>query len=148
MDQKKGSIPLPPLLDQLKKEQQPLEFVFIDGNHASDFVQRDINNLLKYRPLTRTIILMHDSFNADCRRGMLSADWNACKHCHFVDLDFAGGLVHPNKEVQGELWGGIGFALLLPEVRSSELTVRQTHALTFAAANKKPEKPWYKKLFA
>lgn len=139
---------LPSLIQRLQREDQPLEFVFLDGNHARDFVRRDINNLLKYKPKTRTVILMHDSFNSDCRAGMLQADWNDCPHCHFVDLDFSCGVVHPNPGIRGQLWGGLGFALLLPEKRSADLTIRQTHALTFASANAQPAVPWWKRFFA
>jgi len=139
---------LPGLIQRIQAGTDPLEFVFLDGNHSKDFVRRDINNLLQYRPKTRTVILMHDSFNADCRSGMLAADWQSCRHCHFVDLDFSCGVVHPNPGIKGQLWGGLGFALLLPETRKEDLTIRQTHALTFAAANKPPAVPWWKQLFS
>ena len=139
---------LPSLIQRFQQSDQPLEFIFLDGNHTKEFVRRDINNLLAYKPKTRTVLLMHDSFNADCRAGMLEANWRQCQHCHFVDLDFSCGVVHPNSEIRGQLWGGLGFALLLPELRKEELTIRQTHALTFAAANTPPRVPWWKKLLS
>lgn len=139
---------LPSLIQRFQQSDEALEFIFLDGNHSKDFVRRDINNLLNYKPKTRTVLLMHDSFNADCRAGMLQANWRQCQHCHFVDLDFSGGVVHPNAEIRGQLWGGLGFALLLPEIRTEELTIRQTHALTFAAANTPPTAPWWRKLLS
>jgi len=125
---------LPSLIAEFNEQKTPLEFVFVDGNHARDFVFRDLTNLLRYRPVTRTVILMHDSFNPKCRSGMLAVDWQGCPHCHYVELDFCSGLVHINEDCRGEMWGGLGFVLLLPEARTEQLIVRQTHQLTFEAA--------------
>jgi len=40
-----------------------LDFVLIDADHSSAGVQRDINNVLRYRPTRPLYIVMHDSFN-------------------------------------------------------------------------------------
>ena len=125
---------LPALISKFNEENTPLEFVFVDGNHSRDFVYRDLTNLLNYRPVTRTVILMHDSFNPNCRSGILDVDWSRCPNCHYVEVDFCPGLVHLNQECRGEMWGGLGFALLLPEKRTSNLVIRQTHRFTFEAA--------------
>jgi hypothetical protein len=125
---------LPELISKFNRDRTALEFVFIDGNHATDFVRRDINNILKYKPVSKTIVLMHDSFNPNCRDGIVTADWKSCPHCHFVEIDAVPGLVHPNTSCRGEMWGGVAMAVLLPESRTAELVVRQTHQLTYQAA--------------
>jgi len=125
---------LPGLIDEFNSSEWPLEFAFIDGNHSAEFVRRDINNLLRYRPKTQTVILMHDTFNPECRSGVLGADWARCEFCHFFEVDAVPGLVHPAMNCRGEMWGGVGMALLLPEPRKESLVVRQTHQLTFEAA--------------
>jgi hypothetical protein len=140
---------LPTLISEFNEQKTPLEFVFVDGNHARDFVYRDLKNLLTYRPVTKTVILMHDSFNPGCRAGILDVDWSGCPHCHYVEVDFCPGLLHPNQDCRGEMWGGLGLALLLPEERTSKLVVRQTHRLTFEAALEKqqaPKKSWFRRL--
>ena len=137
---------LPELVSRFNNEGLPLEFVFVDGNHSKDFVRRDINNLLEYQPVTKTVILMHDSFNPECREGIASANWKQCPFCHFVELDFVPGVVHPDFQVRGQLWGGLSMALLLPERREGELHIRRTHELAFQAACRVGVSSWWRRL--
>jgi hypothetical protein len=117
---------LSPLLARLKRDSVPLEFVFVDGNHTEDFVREDIQTLLKYQPVSKLVVVMHDSFNPGCRRGILGVDWNSNPWCHFVDVDFSPGVLHPDAAIRGQMWGGLGVAVFLPEKRSGNLTVRRT----------------------
>ncbi len=141
---------LPPLIERFNSERTPLEFVFIDGDHGKESVRHDINNVLKYRPVTQCVVLMHDSFNPECREGILSSDWRACEYCHFVEIDFLPGIVHLNEACRGEMWGGMAMALLLPNKREGALPVRATHQLTFNAAldSRKKQDPPAKSLMA
>ena len=54
---------LPPLIDRLQREKTEVGFVLIDGDHSTDGVRRDIDNILRYKPSTTLYIIMHDSFN-------------------------------------------------------------------------------------
>jgi hypothetical protein len=137
---------LPELVSRFNDKKLPLEFVFVDGNHSKEFVRRDINNLLAYQPITKTVILMHDSFNPECREGIATANWKQCDFCHFVELDFVPGIVHPDHKVRGQLWGGLAMALLLPEHRKGELHIRRTHELAFRAASGAQLSSWWRKL--
>ncbi len=112
---------LPALLARLEAAGEEIDFVLIDGDHSAGAVQRDIEDLLTgYRPRTRPlVILMHDSFNPECRRGILAADWAANPHVRQVQLDYAPGVFPGNGPVAREMWGGFALALLRPIPRGA-----------------------------
>jgi hypothetical protein len=101
-----------------------LGFVLIDGDHSEDVVRNDINCLLRMVPKQPVAILLHDSANPECRAGILSADWERCPYVHYLELDFVIGELMPD----GELWGGMAYAILLPTPRATILNVQQSGA--------------------
>ena len=60
---------LPPLLRRLSAEEAQVGFILVDGDHSAAGVEADINNILAYRPVVPFFLIMHDSFNPDCRQG-------------------------------------------------------------------------------
>ncbi len=127
---------LPQLLDKLQSESAPLGFVLIDGDHSKEGVRSDINALLKFVPNRPVYVVLHDSFNPECRGGMLTADWNKCPYVHFVEIDFVPGrFFREGREfVQpGSMWGGMAVAVLLPEKRDFELTLLESQRDLFEA---------------
>jgi hypothetical protein len=114
---------LPRVLREIAERQLSLEFVLIDGDHSEAGVRGDIECLLDYRPIKPCYILMHDSFNPECRAGMATAAWERSHYVHRVDLDFIPGKIyHPDEQVYGtpvghEMWHGLGLAVLRPEER-------------------------------
>jgi hypothetical protein len=84
-----------------KIQQQNLKFdlAVVDADHSRKAVKADIEGLLD----CTEVILMHDSFNPDCRRGMLDALEHQSSHAY--NLDF----VSSNLKHDG-LWGGFGIA--------------------------------------
>src|ERR1019366_6042644 len=64
---------VPRLLAELNKEGIPVEFILIDGEHSAAGVKRDVAWLSHYVPMKPLFVALHDSFNPDCRRGMLEA---------------------------------------------------------------------------
>lgn len=125
---------LPVLLQQLTATGVTPDFIFVDGDHTPQGVFLDLQHLLKIQPLTPLWILMHDTFNPGCRQGIRSAPWARNQHCHFVELDYILGILHPDPACLRQMWGGFGLALLLPEPRTHDLVVRQTHQMMFEAA--------------
>ena len=115
---------LPRVLREIESRGEELGFVLIDGDHSGDSIRQDINALLRYTPRRPVYVLLHDSFNPECRAGMLAADWQACPHVHYLQLDFVGGLFVPMPKGL-EMWGGFGLALLLPQTRTGAFTPRQ-----------------------
>jgi len=120
---------LPPLLEKLQAENAPLGLVLIDGEHTLAGVRDDINAVLKFQPSRPLYVVFHDSFNPDCRAGILAADWAAHPHVHFVEVDFVPGMFFRDgfdEAPPRSMYGGLAVAVLMPEKRSGELVVHQT----------------------
>jgi hypothetical protein len=124
---------LPVLLRRLTEEQTTPDFIFVDGDHTAEGVRKDLEFILTIRPAAPITVLMHDSFNPHCRHGILSARWSQNPYCHYVDLDFCPGVLHPDEAVRGQMWGGLGYALFLPEPRKHTLEVKTTHRPMYEA---------------
>jgi hypothetical protein len=122
------------VLDKIVEQSMEVDFVFIDGDHSADGVRADIEAFLEYHPTKQLVVVMHDSFNPECRRGILAADWASSPFCHFVDVDFVPGVLHSDKHVHRQMWGGLGYALFLPEPRKHSLRVLASHQLLYEAA--------------
>lgn len=122
---------LPLLLEQVQAEKLGLGFVLIDGDHSRRSVKQDIENLLFYRPSQPLYVVLHDSFNPECRQGMVEADWARSPYVHFVELDFVTGTLLSWPERYREMWGGLAVALLLPWERRGELRIHANQELLF-----------------
>jgi len=141
---------IPRLLAALQQRGEDLEFVLVDGDHSAAGVKVDIEALLQYCPRKSLRILLHDSFNPDCRAGIRSADWAGCPHVHAVELDFVPGTFHA--AAQGgafarSLWGGFALAELQPEPRRGGLVVtagqEALHRLAFRGSTHR----WWHKVW-
>lgn len=107
-----SKITLPALLKQLDEKNETPDFIFIDGDHSTEGVRQDICNALLTRIVKPLTILMHDSFNPDCRKGMLQVDFSSNKNITLVDIDFIQGIYSPTKFTRAEMWGGFGLIRL------------------------------------
>jgi len=122
-----STVSLPLLLKALDAEKIPVEFILIDGDHSAEGVKKDLNTVLAYVPKKPLFILMHDSGNPECRRGMLEADWNNSPYVQWVDLDFIPGrIVENGSSSDGEMWGGLALAYLTPTSRDAPCLVNRT----------------------
>jgi Cephalosporin hydroxylase len=127
---------LPPLIHRLQSEQAELSFVLVDGDHSLEGVRKDIDNVLQFKPVVPVYIIMHDSFNAECRDGLTAANWAACPYVHAVELDFVAGNVSPTPSLRGQLWGGLALGILRPEPRRGRFEITARSDLTFQIAHK------------
>jgi hypothetical protein len=121
----------PPLLKQIQKYDERLEFVLIDANHTKEGVKLDIDNLLEFKPTQPLFVIIHDSFNPDCRQGIIEANWTACPYVHFVEIDFVPGLFNPKVEYYRQMWCGFTLAILLPQKRIDKLQIHANEELLF-----------------
>jgi hypothetical protein len=112
---------LPTLIERLHREQADLGFVLIDGDHTAEGVQRDIEEVLKFKPQQPLWILMHDSFNPDCREGMKKVNWEACEHLHYLDYDFIPGFLNSVPGWEDTMWGGFALAYMDSSKRTTPL---------------------------
>jgi glycosyltransferase involved in cell wall biosynthesis len=110
---------LPMLLNELNNENISVDFILIDGDHSAEGIKRDIETLLSYVPKKPLFVMMHDSFNPECRRGMLEAKWEKSQYVHWIDIDFIPGrIIEDNGPARGEMWGGLALAYFSPAVRN------------------------------
>jgi len=121
---------LPLVLKEVQEKKEKLAFVLIDGDHSTEGVKADINNILdRYQPITDLFVIFHDSFNPVCRKGILAANWEKCPFVHYVDVDYLPGIFFNEtykNSVKGSMWGGLSLALLKSEKRAKELDIRQS----------------------
>lgn len=127
---------LPRVLEQISAANERLGFVLIDADHSREGVRRDIESVLRFKPTRPLYLLMHDSFNPECRRGMKEAAWAESPHVHLVELDFVPGRFvteeEPNSD--GEMWCGFALAVLLPERRTGPLVIHENESRLFESA--------------
>lgn len=111
------------VLEECRRKGTPLNFALVDGDHTYKGVKADLDAILEYEPSAPLWILMHDSSNPECRRGIAGANWAGNKHVHTVELDFVAGTFNAHDDFMDQVWGGFALALLLPEARTSPLEI-------------------------
>jgi hypothetical protein len=130
----RSSLVLPHLFNELDRAGIAVDFVLIDGDHSAEGVSRDIQSVLRYVPRKPMFVMLHDSFNPECRRGMLEQDWATSPYCHWVDLDFVPGrIIEHGGGSHGELWGGLAAAFFQPSPRCGPLVIRTSANTMFQA---------------
>lgn len=101
-------------------------FILIDGDHTANGVRRDIEALLSWKPQSRCVVLLHDSFNPGCRDGIKTAEWVKSPYVHFVEIDFVPGIYHEHAYDTAEprsMWGGFACAVMEPHERKFPLVI-------------------------
>jgi len=119
------------VLSECRRMNSPLNFALVDGDHTYAGVKADLAAILEYEPPAPLWILMHDSSNPECRRGIAEADWAGNKHVHAVELDFVTGTFNSNEDFLNQIWGGLALALLLPEARTRPLEIGASNEYHF-----------------
>ena len=123
---------LPPLLERIQAAEERLGFVLIDADHSAEGVRRDIENVLRYRPIQPLYIIMHDSFNPEVRRGILQANWSSNPYVHMLEADYVvGRFVTSEEGGYREMWCGFALAVLLPEKRMGDVVMHENESLMF-----------------
>lgn len=88
---------------RIKENNHKFDFAIIDADHSRRAVARDLSGIIKQVD----VILMHDSSNPSCRKGMLDILTNQDSHAY--NLDFITSSI----KYDG-LWGGLGVAIRSP----------------------------------
>ena len=81
----------------------------------------DIQQILKYKPRGPLWLLMHDSFNPDCRRAMKSIDWQGNPFVHWINYDFIPGFLSSLPGWEDQMWCGFALAYLDCRKREGQL---------------------------
>ncbi len=116
---------IPKLIKDLQAKNESIEFALIDGDHSTEGIATDIKNLLVYKPIKSLHIILHDSFNPRCRKGMKTYNYNNNKYVHYVELDFISGIFNPD-DLGRQMWGGLALIILFPYERTIPLKVYQS----------------------
>lgn len=107
------------LFKQIEGAGKRLSFILVDGDHSKNGVFRDLEAILSYphkHPLT---ILMHDSFNPQCRAGIKKAIKSSqISTIQYAELDYITGSYSPNDNFL-EMWGGLAMIQLDPNVKKA-----------------------------
>jgi hypothetical protein len=112
---------LPLLFQALDEAAMPVDFILLDGEHSAEGVRRDIGCVLNYVPKKPLFVVIHDSFNPECRRGILEASWGKSPYAAWLDVDFVPGRIVENGGLfDGQLWGGLALAYFLPVRRQGQ----------------------------
>jgi hypothetical protein len=86
-------------VSRIKTENLFFDLAIIDADHSRKAVSADINGIIEHAD----IILMHDSFNPDCRKGMMDSLKNQKSHAYYLDFI-------PSISKNDGLWGGLAIA--------------------------------------
>jgi len=139
---------IPPVMQEIAARGLRLGFVLVDGDHSAAGVKSDIEALLRHRPAGPLHLLLHDSFNPDCRKGMKQAAWADCPYVHAVELDFVPGTFHEAAEggaFARSMWGGFALAVLRPDPRTGPLVLGQSQeALQRVIFRQSAHRLWHK----
>jgi hypothetical protein len=127
---------LPPLLERIQLSGEPLGFVLIDADHSEEGVRRDIEDVIRYTPMGPLYIIIHDSFNPGCRRGILTANWSSSPYVHMIEVDYIPGrfVCKEGGDNYRQMWCGFALAVLLPEPRAGDILFHQNDLLMFRTA--------------
>jgi hypothetical protein len=102
---------LPEVLEKLAEEGRNVDFVLVDGDHASEGVRRDLEHLLESPAVGSTIIVLHDTLNEWVRNGVTAVPITSYPKVVHYELDFVPGYLL-REEPHSELWGGLGLIVI------------------------------------
>lgn len=104
---------IPSVLAEIETKGQQLSFILIDGDHTTKAVRRDIQAVLNYPHKHPVTVILHDSFNPQCRRGIRSVDYKKYPNVKYVELDYIAGSYWHN-DTYREMWGGFAMMMIDP----------------------------------
>lgn len=136
---------IPDLVSKINSNDDIVEFILIDGDHSTQGVLEDITNVLKLLPKQPITIILHDSFNPACRKGMRLYDYNANPYVHHVELDFVTGAFN-HDGLYREMWGGFACIEMSPDKRSGSLEISAYQNTLFQTTYRKSIH-FYRKFF-
>jgi predicted O-methyltransferase YrrM len=86
-------------IEKIKDQNLFFDLTIIDADHTRVAVTNDINGVLQ----SSDIIIMHDSFNPACRKGMITSLKKQQTHAYYLDF-------MPSLNKHDGLWGGLAIA--------------------------------------
>src|SRR4030042_5987678 len=116
---------LPALLQELTANNIPVDLILINDNYSAEEMKNNLNIILSYQPMKQLFILIHNSFNPDCRKGIQETDWKQSPFLDFVDLDFIPGrMIADESPPRKQLFGGLCLACLHHSPHKNEVKIQ------------------------
>ncbi len=109
-------------LEKIKEKKLAFDLAIVDADHSRKAVCKDISGLIKHAD----VILMHDSFNPECRKGMQDA--LKSQNSHAYNLEFM-----PSVLKHDGLWGGLAIAWKSNNPGSCKEFLNETSSYNFLA---------------
>jgi hypothetical protein len=103
---------LPEVLARFAAEGRNVDFVLVDGDHSPEGVQADLTILLESPAVGSSIILLHDAFNPDVRRGIELVPLASLPKVAGFDLDFVPGRLAKLGPFADQLLGGLALVIV------------------------------------
>lgn len=109
---------LPEVLARFAEEGRNVDFVLVDGDHSTEGVRQDLEDLLSSPALGRSAIVIHDINNEVVRAGVDAVRYGAWPKVSYVELDWVAGYLFDQASDSGgrplrhEMWGGLGLVLV------------------------------------
>jgi hypothetical protein len=115
---------LPRFLERLADSSLRVDFALVDGDHTSDGVRRDLQDLVSSPALRRAVIVVHDTANEHVRAGVSELALEDHPSVAYVDLDFVAGHLSATGAFAGQLWGGLGLIVVDAVARGARPTAQ------------------------
>jgi hypothetical protein len=121
---------LPKIFHQINEQGRRLDFILVDGDHTRKGVYRDLEAIFNYPHTHPITILMHDSFNPECRKGIRTFLESHPQFVTYAELDYVTGAYWHNGTYR-EMWGGLALVRYDPQNSSPELYINQSQRYLF-----------------
>lgn len=102
---------LPALLRELEAAGTEVDLVLIDGDHSAEGVRADLESVLESPAAARTLILLHDTMNAEVRSGIEATGLAGRENVVYHELDLVPGYEFVGGHFDGQVWGGLGLVV-------------------------------------
>jgi hypothetical protein len=121
---------VPRLLDEFHRAGEQVDFVLIDGDHSAEGVRTDLEHVVDAPAARRTLIVLHDTMNAETRSGIEQVDLATRPHVVYAELDFVPGYEFRGGHFDGQVWGGLG--LIVTGERRADAYAGSPHQWRYA----------------
>lgn len=118
----------------IEQSGKKLEFILVDGDHSKKGVYQDLKAILAYPHKHPLCILMHDSFNPQCRAGIKAIPFETIKGIKYIELDYITGSYSPNDN-KGEMWGGFALIQIDPNFQGTSVKPLESQKSLFQLAH-------------
>jgi Lipopolysaccharide biosynthesis proteins, LPS:glycosyltransferases len=126
---------LPVLIDQLNTNGEDVNFILLDPSHEYDSVYSDVSNLLRYKPKSDLVLLIHDSFYTPSRQSICAIPWKSNPYVHYVNTDFCQGEFIHSSNCRDIFIGGLCLVIMSPQLREVPLVIEQPHDYAYCKVN-------------